>query len=175
MSERIKNTLSSAIVTSTYPRSLIDIYLTVIESDGSDWSAGINAAGLALVDAGIVLKDMISACEVAITEQVGDSDDDLTNIGQGSDEQIISMEEEDRCTPLVDPNRDESIGYGVPRLSIAVLPKLEKIIAIEVSGRLHLTRLEAGLEAGKRGAKEMAEIFDNTVKRHLAEMNEMQN
>merc|ERR1712036_161840 len=134
MSERIRNALVSAVVTTAYPRSQIDVYLQVIESDGADWSACINAAGLALVDAGIVLKDMIAACEAAIIE--------------------------DENGPLVDPNHAESSQSSIPQLSVAILPKLDKIISMEVSGRLHLERLEAGLEEAKNGAKLMFEKFD---------------
>ena len=129
-------------------RSQIDVYLQVIESDGADWSACINAAGLALVDAGIVLKDMIAACEVAVIEK--------------SDE-----------GPLVDPNHVESTQGNVPQLAVAILPKLDKIIAMEVSGRLHLERLEAGLECAKNGAQEMFVHFDEMVKKQLSQLNDM--
>lgn len=189
MSERIKNTLYSAIVTSSYTRSVIDVYLTVLESDGSDWAACINAAGLALIDAGIVLKDMISACEVSITEYNEDDDLDELIFEHGSLEEDnhdgineadtketdTSENSQKQCQCLVDPNRDESNSYNIPKLSIAILPKLDKIIAIEVQGRLHLDRLKTGLEAGKKGAKEIAENFDRMVKLQLNQMNEMQN
>ena len=134
---------------SLYPRSQIDVYLQVIESDGADWSACINAAGLALVDAGINLKDMIAACEAAIIE-------------------------DEEGTPLVDPNHAESSQSSIPQLSVAILPKLDKIISMEVSGRLHLERLEVGLESAKKGAKLMFENFDHAVKKRLSEMNDMQ-
>ena len=148
MSQRIKQALSSAVVTTAYPRSQIDIYLQVIESDGADWSACINAAGLALVDAGINLKDMVAACEAAIIE--------------------------DDSGPLIDPNHVESSQSSVPQLSVAILPKLDKIISMEVSGRLHLDRLESGLIAAKNGAKLMFEQFDEVVKKRLSDMNNMQ-
>lgn len=185
ISEKIRNTLSSAIVLSTYPRSVINVYLTVIESDGGDWAASINAAGLALVDAGIVLKDMIAACEVSVIDMqestqggVDEFSDDAMNMNEPENETNRTdptAHEQDRCQALVDPNRDECIGYNIPKLSIAILPKLGKIIAIEVSGRLHLSRLEVGLETAKKGAHEMADIFDGMVKNHLTGMNEMQN
>ena len=55
ISQRIKAALESAVVTSVYTRSTIDVYLQVIESDGADWSACINCAGLAMT---IILKKL---------------------------------------------------------------------------------------------------------------------
>ena len=188
IAEKIKNALQSAIVVSNYPKSVIDIYLTVIESDGADWSACVNAAGLALVDAGIVLKDIIAACEVVIVESsendgMSDEDkDDLKNKIEETQPSVQIMDENDpfdqnkitdTCHALIDPNREETSSYNVPKLSIALLPKLNKIIAIEVQGRLHLDRLEVGLKAAENGANAISHIFDQMVKGHLHTMNEM--
>ncbi|KAI7694057.1 Exosome complex component RRP41 [Sarcoptes scabiei] len=50
----------TVIITELYPHSQIDIYLEVLQSDGSDFSACINAASLALIHAGIPMKDIVS-------------------------------------------------------------------------------------------------------------------
>lgn len=43
-------------------RAQIDIYLHVIQSDGGVLPVGINAASLALVDAGVAMRDLVVAC-----------------------------------------------------------------------------------------------------------------
>jgi exosome complex component RRP41 len=45
-----------------YPRTQIDIHLHVMEADGGVLCACINAACLALVDAGVAMKDLVVAC-----------------------------------------------------------------------------------------------------------------
>ena len=42
-----------------YPRSMVDIYIEVIEAEGGTRCAGITAASVALVDAGIPMKDIV--------------------------------------------------------------------------------------------------------------------
>ncbi|KAI7694056.1 Exosome complex component RRP41 [Sarcoptes scabiei] len=56
----------TVIITELYPHSQIDIYLEVLQSDGSDFSACINAASLALIHAGIPMKDIVCSCTAAL-------------------------------------------------------------------------------------------------------------
>lgn len=46
-----------------YPQ--VDVYVTVIESGGSDFSVIASCASLALADAGVQLKDLLACCTVA--------------------------------------------------------------------------------------------------------------
>ena len=52
------------ILTSLYPRSKISIYCTIIQSDGGELACCLNAALLALIDAGISIIDFQIALEV---------------------------------------------------------------------------------------------------------------
>ena len=51
-----------------YPRSTISVFVQVVQSDGGYRSACINAASLALVDAGIPMRDFVCACSVACVD-----------------------------------------------------------------------------------------------------------
>lgn len=46
----------------TESRTQIDIYLHVIQSDGGVLPVSVNAASLALVDAGVAMSDLVVAC-----------------------------------------------------------------------------------------------------------------
>ena len=77
----VSNTLSSCICVENYPRSMIEIVFEVLTSDGSVLSSAIQAGVLALMDAGIQMKQI----PVAITCLVDPSgqengDDYLMNI-----------------------------------------------------------------------------------------------
>ncbi|MGD2142611.1 MAG: exosome complex exonuclease Rrp41, partial [Candidatus Bathyarchaeota archaeon] len=54
--------LEPAIFLDRYPRSVIDVYAEVLQADGGTRTACINAATVALVDAGIPMKDLVSSC-----------------------------------------------------------------------------------------------------------------
>ena len=54
--------LRPALMLENYPRSMIDIYIEVIEAEGGTRCAGITAASVALVDAGVPMKDIVVGC-----------------------------------------------------------------------------------------------------------------
>lgn len=52
------------VLTHLYPGTVIDIFAEVLQADAGTRTAAINAASLALADAGIPMKGLISACAV---------------------------------------------------------------------------------------------------------------
>jgi hypothetical protein len=56
----------ATIKTELYPRSQIDIFVEVLQADGGNYCACVNAATLALIDAGIPLKDYVTACTASL-------------------------------------------------------------------------------------------------------------
>ena len=45
-----------------FPRTAIDVYIEVLQADASTRCVGINAAALALADAGVPMRDIVSSC-----------------------------------------------------------------------------------------------------------------
>ncbi len=62
LSKVIRMALEPAILTDLYPRTGIDIFIEVLQSDGGTRCASITAAAVALADAGIPLRDLVAAC-----------------------------------------------------------------------------------------------------------------
>lgn len=60
----IQRIFEHAILTDQFPRSQIEIYVEVLQQDGSPVSTAVNAVTLALIDAGIPLRDLVVACTV---------------------------------------------------------------------------------------------------------------
>ena len=76
----IRQTFETVILCDLYPRSQIDIFITILQADGGEHShahpdplhtpcriagkqsASINAATLALMDAGIAMSDFVVSC-----------------------------------------------------------------------------------------------------------------
>ncbi len=56
--------LEAAVDRSAFPKSVVDVYCTVLQSGGSDLAVAITTAALALADAGIALFDCVTACSV---------------------------------------------------------------------------------------------------------------
>jgi len=62
LSKVIREAVEPSIFTELFPRTGIDVFIEVLESEGGTRCAGITATSLALADAGIPLKDLIVAC-----------------------------------------------------------------------------------------------------------------
>lgn len=62
MASFVKQTFEPVVITTLYPRSQIDIYLQVIQQDGGVLQACVNAATMALIDAGVAMTDYVCAC-----------------------------------------------------------------------------------------------------------------
>jgi len=83
----IKQVFETAIMTELAPRTQIDIFVTVLQvrcpvsppravdlmiplvkADGGTRTAGINAVTLALIDAGIPMRDFVVACAAGLAD-----------------------------------------------------------------------------------------------------------
>ncbi|KAF4650185.1 Exosome complex component RRP41 [Perkinsus chesapeaki] len=85
--------LADLIMWYGFPRSCIDVNLTILQEDGSALAACTNAAAAALVDAGIPIKDMFGACTVGLVNNQ---------------------------RPVVDINHAEAQGCGGAMVTVAV-------------------------------------------------------
>lgn len=65
----MKRALQPAVCLYTFPNFQVDVFVHVLENDGSALAAAITAAGLAIADAGIPMYDVVTASTVAIQEK----------------------------------------------------------------------------------------------------------
>ena len=59
ISRMIEQALSPSVMLDKFPKSVIDIYIYVIEGDGGEVSAAISCASLALASSGIEMYDLV--------------------------------------------------------------------------------------------------------------------
>ncbi len=64
ISKVIRQAFEHVVFTKFFPKTAIDIYIEVLRADAGTRTAGINAASLALADAGIPMRGLVSACAV---------------------------------------------------------------------------------------------------------------
>lgn len=123
-----REALEPVIFQEYFPRSAIDIFVEVLQADAGTRTAGINAASIALADAGIPMKSLVSACAV------GKVDDTL----------------------VLDLNKDED-NYGQADMPIAMTPD-GKITLLQMDGHLTRDEFREGLEMAKKGCLEIAQL-----------------
>ena len=113
----------------------------MLQSDGGNYCASVNGATLALIDAGIPLKDYVCACSASFIQDAA-----LTDINY--------LEE----------------SSGSPELIMATLPKSDQIVFIEMNGRLHEDHLSKMVDTATRGCKDVYGILDRALRDHLTEV-----
>jgi exosome complex component RRP41 len=68
LSKVISEAFENVVIAESYPKSAIDVFIDVLQSDGGTRCAAVTAAAVALADAGIPMKDMVSAVAVGKVE-----------------------------------------------------------------------------------------------------------
>jgi exosome complex component RRP41 len=64
LSKVISEAFENVVITEGFPRTAIDVYIDVLQSDGGTRCAALTAAAVAIADAGIPCKDLIGAVAV---------------------------------------------------------------------------------------------------------------
>ncbi|RDY03329.1 Exosome complex component RRP41-like protein, partial [Mucuna pruriens] len=123
----IRQTMEACILTHLLPRSQIDIYVQVLQADGGTRSACINAATLALADAGIPMRDLVTSCSAGYLNS----------------------------TPLLDLNYVEDSAGG-PDVTLGILPKLDKVTLLQMDSKLPIDILDNVMQLAIEGCKAIA-------------------
>lgn len=119
--------------------ALIHTYLYIIEGI---YPACVNAATLALIDAGIPIKEYVCACTASLANNE---------------------------IPMIDISHEEEV-LGGPTLTIAAMPISGKIVLMEMTQRIHLDHLEKVVEKALEGCKDIRHILDEAVCLHLRDL-----
>ena len=80
LSKVIREVFENVIIAESFPNTQIDIYIDVLQAEGGTRTASITAAAVALANAGIPMKDMVSAVSA------GKADEELLlDLGKAED------------------------------------------------------------------------------------------
>ncbi|XP_046681456.1 exosome complex component RRP41 [Homalodisca vitripennis] len=144
MTMHLRQALTAAIRTELYPRSQIDIFLEVLQADGGNYCACVNAATLALIDAGIPIREFVVAC-------------------------TASLAGGDNCMPLVDISHLEETSGG-SNLTVAAMPISGQVVLMDMSQRFHLDHLKKVMDCAMQGCRDVYEILDRALREYLTEV-----
>lgn len=135
-SRYLEETFSAVVMTSTFPRSQLDIFVEISNADGGVLPAAFNAVTLALLDAGIPMTDYVVAGAVSYVQATG----------------------------LLDPNRLEETANS-PVLVAAILPRSDNIVFLQSELRLASDKMPLMLDLVKRGVGKVFEQMDTDIVR----------
>lgn len=147
LSNFVKKTMESAVLLTLYPRAKISIRLTILADDGSRLPACINATTLALIDAGIPMKDMVCACSAGLITSYSNK---------------TTSEKE-----LIDLNKSETMNMDDTSsiyLECAILPSTNKIVLVQCESRVTWNVCEKVLDVAILGCNAIAEKMRELVR-----------
>lgn len=126
LSKVIRESLEPAIFMEYYPRTMIDIFVEVLQADGGTRCASITAAALALADSGIPMRDLVVACAA------GKVDDTIV---------LDLMDTEDKM--------------GSADVPVALMPNLNAVTLLQMDGTLSTDEFESAVNLALEGCKQI--------------------
>lgn len=137
----VRQTFEAVLFTSVYPRSQIDITVEILHADGPVRACAVNAVTLALIDAGLPMRDFVTACEAGFIDG----------------------------HVLLDLNDLESSARG-PELCVAYLPNLDEISSTHLEPKLPLEALTPVMQSCIDGSKEVYQLLQAIVLEECASL-----
>lgn len=129
ISKVIKEALQPAVILKDFPRTVVDVFIEILQADGGSRCAALDAASVALVDAGIPMRDIVCACAA----------------GKVADKIVLDV-------------NDEEDKEGQADMPVAYMPNLGKITLMQLDGILTPTEYKKCLETAIGGCKQVYEI-----------------
>jgi exosome complex component RRP41 len=131
--------LSSCVDLDAFPSTVVDVLIQIPQADAGTRVAGINAAAMALANAGVPMKEMVSAIAVGKIDK----------------------------TLVVDVNKDEEDfkeGEGSTDIPMVWTSRSKKIALFQLDGKISIDELKQALELGKKACEKINEIQVKALK-----------
>ncbi len=135
LSKVIREALEPVILSHLYPRATIDVFIEVLQADGGTRTAGINAASLALADAGIPMRDLVAAVAV------------------GKVDGVIVLD--------IDEVEDQ---YGEADMPVAMAPAFDEVTLLQLNGTLTPDEFKKAMELAVKGIRAIYDMQKQVLK-----------
>lgn len=121
--------LSSVVLLENYPNMAIDIFVEILQADAGTRCVGLTAASLALANAGILMKDLVSACAA----------------GKVDGEVVLDLgKEEDNL--------------GESDLPLAIVPRSKEVVLLQMDGKLTQEEFQKAFNLAFKGCQQVYEL-----------------
>ena len=128
ISKVTREALEPALFLKDFPRTTIDVYIVILQANAGTRTAGINAASLALADAGIQMRDLVTS--IAAGKIEGHYMLDLT----GDEEEVTDCD-----------------------LPIAYMPREKKFTLLQMDGRISKEDMKNLIKLAVKGCETLYE------------------
>jgi exosome complex component RRP41 len=130
----IRRALESSVFVEEFPRTVIDVYIEVLQSDGGSRCAGITVASAALADSGIPMRDLVVGCAV----------------GKVGGQIVLDLS-------------DKEDKEGDCDMPIAYMPNLDRITLLQFDGEFTVDEYMKAVDLGIEGNKKVYGILRKAI------------
>jgi len=144
ISKVISEALENVILVEKFPRASIDVNIEVLDAEAGTRCAGLTAAAVALVDAGIPLRDIPVACAA----------------GKIEDQVVLDLgKEEDN--------------YGSADLPVAIAPRTGEILLLQMDGHLTQKEFDEALDLAIKGCYTVSKMQKEAIIKKYESLSEV--
>ncbi len=135
LSKVIREAFEPSVFVEYYPRTMIDVFIEVLQADGGTRCASITAASLALADAGIPMRDLVVSCAA----------------GKVDDTIVLDL----------DDTEDKK---GVADVPVAFMPSTNAITLLQMDGKLSHDEFQSAVNMALEGCRRIYQVQKDTLK-----------
>ncbi len=139
ISKVISEAFAAVVFAEQFPRTSVDIFIEVLQADAGTRCAGLTAASVALADAGIPMRDLVTACA---SGKIGGR-------------------------VVLDLNKDED-NFGDADCPMAIVPRTGEIVLLQMDGHLSLDEFDEAMSLSIGAANRIYEIQRDALRRRYA-------
>jgi exosome complex component RRP41 len=143
LSKVIREALEATVLVDLFPRTVIDVFMEVLQADAGTRLVSLMAASMALADAGIPMKDLIAGVAV------GKADGVL----------------------VLDLNEPEDM-WGEADMPVAMLPSLGQVVLLQLNGNMTPQEFRQALDLVQKGISIIYNIEKEALRNRYAEYKE---
>jgi exosome complex component RRP41 len=131
--------LNEVVDLNAFPNSVVDVIIQIPQADAGTRVAGLNAAAMALAQAGVPMKEMVSAVAVGKMDRTLVAD--------------VDKEEE-----------DFEEGEGATDIPICLTSRTNKIALLQLDGKISIPELKEAVSMAKKACEKINEIQTKALK-----------
>jgi len=137
VSKVIRTSLEASIDLSKWPFTGVDVYVYITQADAGTRTAAINAAALALADAGIPMKDLVASVAV----------------GKVSNKVCVDLDKAEEDHP-----------DGATDMPVAIMPKSGKVTLLQLDGNMSQKEINEALKMAQKTCKDINKVQVKALK-----------
>jgi exosome complex component RRP41 len=139
ISKVVREALEPVLFLNLYPRSVIELYIEVLQADAGTRVAGVTAGSLALADAGIPIRDLVAGVSVGKVDG----------------------------TLVLDLNAEED-QYGETDMPVTMTGRDKRITLLQMDGHLTREEFRRALQLATEGCERLYELQKQALREKYA-------